>query len=122
MRKSKYIVAIAMMAASTAAMAMDANSFYSRALALQKKGPMAMFSKDLKPLMTEMKAAGKSVKAENEVAKKAGKPIYCVPASNKGMSAKDVVTEFGNIPEDQRRILSVREAWKRILIRRYPCQ
>ncbi|WP_420607755.1 hypothetical protein [Novosphingopyxis sp.] len=121
MRQWKYTAAIAMLCASTAAMAMDAQTFYARGQALQKKGVMAMLSSDFKPLMNEMKAAGKSVKAENDAAKKNGAPLYCPPAKGKGMSAEEVLEEFGTVPEAQRRTLSVRDAWKRILIRKYPC-
>ena len=121
MTKWKYSAAFAMLIASSAAMAMDAQSFLTRAQALHKKGAMAMFSSDLKPLMNEMKAAGTAVKAENDAATKRGAPIYCAPAKRKGMSPEEVIGEFARIPEAERKTMSVREAWKTILIGKYPC-
>lgn len=121
MYRWEYFGVSALLLASTAATAMDAQTFYTRAQALQKKGPLAMFSRDLKPLMNEMKAAGVSVKGENDVARKNGTPLYCPPDTAKGMSPQDVLQEFGRIPESQRKTMSVRDAWKSILIRKFPC-
>lgn len=103
------------------AAAMNADSFYDRAVVLEKKGMAAMFSKDLKPLMNEMKAAGAAVKAENEAAKKAGKPLYCPPAKGGKMDAKQVIAAFGAIPENRRKAMTVKAAWKEIIVKKFPC-
>jgi hypothetical protein len=114
------VSAIILLSCPVAARAMDADTFYLKAAALKKKGMAAMMSSDLKPVMAEMQAAGKSVKAENAAAKAAGKPLYCPPAKP-GMSQEQVLAEFARIAPARRKAMSTRQAWRDILIRRYPC-
>ncbi|NJM50682.1 MAG: hypothetical protein HC843_07240 [Sphingomonadales bacterium] len=107
-------------ALSSAAQAMDAHSFYTKGRALEKKGMAAVFSSEFKPLMTEMKMAGKTVKAENEKAKADGKPLYCTNGKE-AMTPKILLAEFGKIPDDRRPKITVTQALREILSRRYPC-
>lgn len=102
------------------AWAMDAETFYVKASALNKKGPAALLSADLQPVMAEMKAAGTAVRAENEKAKAAGNPLYCVPKNTK-MGSDEALRAFGSIPAQRRRTLTVRQAWREALIKRFPC-
>jgi hypothetical protein len=118
----KYWVATTVILFSaTAASAMDADTFYAKGLALQKKGMAAIFSSDLKIVMSEFKAAAISVKAENDTAKAAGNPVYCAPAKPQKMSADQLLAEFARIPASRRKIQSVKAAWREIVIRKYPC-
>jgi hypothetical protein len=100
--------------------AMDAETFYVKAVALKKKGMGMMFSKDLKPMARHFEAAADSVKAENEQARAAGKPLFCAPKKYR-LTADQFIAEFGRIPQDRRRKQTVREAWREIVIRRFPC-
>ena len=100
--------------------AMDAETFYVKAVALKKKGMGAMFSKDLKPMARLFETAADSVKAENEKAKSAGTPLYCAPKKYR-LTADQFISEFGRIPQERRRIQTVRDAWREIVIRRFPC-
>ena len=100
--------------------AMDANTFYIKAAALNKKGMAAMLSSDLRPIMAEVETASKATKAENEKAKVAGKPLYCPPPKGK-FSSDQMLAEFGRIPAERRKIMTTRQAWREILIRRFPC-
>ena len=122
--KPKIIIAALLVAGLFAAPgtghAMDAHSFYVKGLALKKKGMGAMFSKDMKPVMREAKKAGKAVKAENDRAKAAGKPLFCPPKKS-SMNAQDMLNELARIPKTQRSNMTVTQAFRRILIRRYPC-
>lgn len=102
------------------AQAMDAETFYVKAVALKKKGVGAMFAKDLKPMMTLFKNAADSVKAENEKARAAGNPLFCAPKKYR-LTADQFLSEFGNIPQERRRTQTVRAAWREIVIRRFPC-
>lgn len=102
------------------ASAMDAETFYVKAVALKKQGMGAMFSKDLKPMMQHFETAAKSVKAENEKAKAEGIPLYCSPKKYR-LTADQFLAEFGRIPQERRRTQTVREAWREIVIRRFPC-
>ncbi len=100
--------------------AMDAETFYVKAVALKKKGMAAMFSKDLKPMAQHFEAAANSVKAENEKARAAGTPLYCAPKKYR-LTADQFIAEFSRIPQERRRQQTVREAWREIVIRRFPC-
>ncbi len=102
------------------AQAMDAESFYVKAVALKKKGMAAAFSKDLKPMMTVFKSAAESVKAENLKARADGAPLFCPPAKYR-LTADQFISEFSRIPQERRRTQTVRAAWREIVIRRFPC-
>lgn len=121
MRKGTAATALLLMSLPVAAFAMDAQSFYARGLALKNMGPAAMVSPDLKPLMTEVKRASQTVKAENDKAKLVGKPLFCQPANN-NMTAEQLLAEFGRIPKSRRSKISVAQALREIAIRKYPCR
>jgi hypothetical protein len=120
MRFGTILLASAIALSATAAYAMTAETFYVKGSALKQKGIGALFSSDLKLLQKEMGIASKSVRSENETAKVAGHPIYCPPGKGK-MSAEQVLAEFGKIPQAHRQEVTVRQAWKEILIKKYPC-
>jgi hypothetical protein len=120
MKLNAIIAIIVCVALPAAAFAMDADTFYRKASALQKLGPSAVLSQDLQPVMAEIKLAGQAVKAENEKAKAAGKPLYCVPKNVK-MTPEDGLRALGTIPAARRKTLTVRQAWRETLIKRYPC-
>jgi hypothetical protein len=118
----KYWVATAVFLLGTsAAYAMDADTFYIKGLALQKKGMAAMFSSDLKVVISELNAASTAVKAENEAAKASGNPIYCAPAKPQKMSPDQLLGEFAKIPAARRKTQTVKSAWREIVMRKYPC-
>lgn len=102
----------------------SAQAFYTDAQALEKKGTGAMFDRRLKPTMAQIKDAGTRARAANLAATNAGNPLYCVPegAKKKGLGAKQVVAMIGRVPESERRSITLYEAWKRALMRDYPCR
>jgi hypothetical protein len=102
------------------AQAMDAETFYVKAVALKKKGMAAAFAKDLKPMMTLFRSAADSVKAENLKAKAEGAPLFCPPAKYR-LTPDQFISEFAKIPQERRRTQTVRAAWREIVIRRFPC-
>ncbi|WP_397591678.1 hypothetical protein [Sphingorhabdus sp.] len=102
------------------AKAMDAETFFVKAVALQKKGMGAVFAKDLKPMIRVFDEAAKSVKAENEAARAAGSPLFCAPKKYR-LNAVQFISEFSRIPKERRQTQSVRDAWREIVIRRFPC-
>jgi hypothetical protein len=116
----KLSLALGLLCLPMAAFAMTADTFYNKAVALKKQGVAAMFSSDVTLLKNEMKAAVKSVKAENVAAKANGKPLYCAP-EKVDIEAGEVIKEFGAIPASRRKKMSVRAAWREIAIRKYPC-
>ncbi|QWC56641.1 hypothetical protein F7D01_05620 [Erythrobacter sp. 3-20A1M] len=102
---------------------MNADTFYVASVELLGKGMGALLDKRTKPMMAAMKDAGAAVKAENDAAAKAGRPLYCVPesAKKKGVGPRFVVDRLGAIPQQRRRALTLRQAWREILVREYPC-
>ena len=99
----------------------NAESFYVDAVALRAKGMAAMFDG---PMVEQMKDAESRARAENLAATAAGRPIYCVPADakRKGIGAKQAIAMLGELPESERRSLSLVGAWKRALSLEYPCR
>ena len=118
----KYAVLVASGALLSAvpANAMDAETFFVKAVALKKKGMGAVFAKDLKPMIKVFETAADSVKAENEAARSAGSPLFCAPKKYR-LTADQFIGEFSRIPKERRRIQAVRDAWREIVIRRFPC-
>ena len=118
----KYAVLVVMGALLCAvpANAMDAETFFAKAVVLQKKGLGAVFAKDLKPMIRVFEEAAKSVKAENEAARTAGTPLFCAPKKYR-LNAEQFIGEFSRIPKERRQVQSVRDAWREIVIRRFPC-
>ena len=110
----------ALLSCAVPAHAMDAETFYVKAVALKNKGMGAMFSKDLRPMIRHFETAADSVKAENEKAKAEGAPLYCAPKKYR-LTADQFLAEFSKIPQERRRTQTVRDAWREIVIRRFPC-
>jgi hypothetical protein len=108
--------------AAASAQSMNAETFYQKAVRLTKKGPLAIFSGDLKPMLAEGQAAGKAASLARRTALKAGKkPRYCPPAEVNGMDSSEFLDRLGRIPQDVRRRIDMTEATNRLLAGKYPC-
>jgi hypothetical protein len=118
--KYALLVVIGALVCPVPANAMDAETFFVKAVALQRKGMGAVFAKDLKPMIRVFDEAAKSVKAENEAALAAGSPLFCAPKKYR-LNAEQFISEFSRIPKERRQTQSVRDAWREIVIRRFPC-
>lgn len=122
--KLRLMAGLALVLAEAAsAQSMNAQVFYERATALQKKGMMALFSGDIKVLMNEGKAAGGRAREQRLAAIAAGrKPRYCPPADVQGMDSNEYVKRLGAIPAQDRAHIDMTEATNRILAAKYPCR
>lgn len=120
MKLKLLLIGSALLLCPAAAQAMDAETFYVKAMALKQKGMAAAFSKDLKPMMNLFKSAADSVKAENLKAKASGAALFCPPEKYR-LTADQFISEFARIPQERRRMQTVRAAWREIVIRRFPC-
>ncbi len=102
----------------------NAHSFYSNAVELQKKGMTAIFDKRTKPMIAQMKDAGMRVGAANKAAIAGGAPpLYCMsPSAKKSMGAKHVITMLGRLPDHERRASTLHEAWKKAMLLEFPCR
>jgi hypothetical protein len=108
--------------AAASAQSMNADTFYQKGLALKKKGPLAIFSGYLTPLLSVGQAGGKAAGLARRAAVKAGsKPRYCPPAEVKGMASTEFFDRLARIPQPVRRQIDMTEATNRILAGKYPC-
>jgi len=118
------ILVAAFIGTSTAASAqtMNAETFFQRASALQRKGPLALFSSDVSQLMAEGKAAGQKSREQRQAAIAAGeKPRFCPPPGKVGIGSNEFMQRLGAIPAAQRRTIDMTEATTRILAAKFPC-
>ena len=120
-----HLAALAALAFAAPAFAapgdVNAQAFYAKALALKKKGAMALFSGDVKPMKAQMMDAGTRVRAENLAAKQRGAPLYCPPAKVKA-DVNFVLDGLAGIPQSRRQQLTLTQAWREILITKFPCR
>jgi hypothetical protein len=108
---------------AASAQTMNAETFNKRAIALQKKGPLALFSRgEIKALMAEGQAAATKSRETRLAAVKAGqKPRYCPPAGKGSMGSDEFMKGLAAIPAAERARINMTEATTRILARKYPC-
>lgn len=111
------------MSAPVAAQSMNAEVFYQRAAALQKKGVMALFSSDLKVLTKEGQEAGAKAREQRMAAIRAGqKPRYCPPEGPVKIDSKEFFNRLSAIPPADRQRIDMIEATTRILTAKFPCK
>lgn len=113
--------ALALAMLTAAAGDMSVATFLAKAEKLQKKGPLAMMSSDLKLLMGEMKGAGKAYRARLDADKAAGRPPHSCPPEKMAMDRNEVLTHFRSYPVAERPKVSVRTAFADMTRKRYPC-
>jgi hypothetical protein len=109
-------------AGAASAQSMNAETFYQKGVGLKKKGPLALFSGDLRILMREGQGAGKASALGRKAALKAGaRPRYCPPAEVNGMGQSEYFERLARLPQSERRRIDITEATNRILAGKYPC-
>lgn len=121
-----FLIAVLALGAATSANAqtMPLTSFVERGTALEKKGPLALFSRgEISALQTEMQGANKAVVAEYQLAKKAGrKTAFCpVKGEKYQLGAQQLLAELRAIPAAQARGMTTTDGMRHLLARRYPC-
>ena len=121
----KLLVAAVVVSIPQAAFAqmMNAQAFYQRASALQKKGIAAIFSGgEIKALMAEGQAAGKKAREQREAALASRqKPRFCPPPGVVKIDSDEFMKRLSAIPAAARSRMDMTEATTRILAAKYPC-
>lgn len=119
----KPLLAFALVAAplgAAHAQSMQVATFLAKAESLQKKGPLALLSGDLKLLKAEIGGAAKQLRSEQNEAQRAGrKPATCLP-EKASMNSDEVISYFRAIPPAQRTI-TVKAAFAGLMRKKYPC-
>lgn len=117
---SKFVPALMLLALPAAASAMPISTFLTKADALEKKGPMALFSSDLKLLTGEVRQSAQALLVERAAAEKAGrKPETCIPPKI-SLGNAEVLAHFRSIPP-ARRGMSVKDGFAEMMRKKYPC-
>jgi hypothetical protein len=99
MKSKLFAAALLLVPATALAQSMNAEQFYQRATALQKKGALAIFSQgEIKALMQEAQAAGKRARDNHLAIVKAGQaPHFCAPDHFR-MDDKELMARLSLIP------------------------
>lgn len=101
---------------------MPLNQFLNKATSLEKKGPLALLSGDLKVLKKEMQNSGKELRAERLAAAAAGKkPAFCPPENGASVNSSELLSHFRSIPQAQRDRMRTKDAFRSFMARKYPC-
>jgi hypothetical protein len=114
-------VAISLVASllTTSVQAMSVREFLASAENIPRN-PTALLRSDARRLMSEMKGAFATVRAEQTSARQAGRtPASCLP-DNVRISPDQILSRFNAIP-DARRNVSVTQAVRDWMAERYPC-
>ena len=120
--KTLFPAALLLLGLPTAAIAMPVSTFLVKAEALQKKGPLALMSSDLKSLMNQIKQDAMALRAENKAAEAAGrKKAYCTPVAGVKMSNRDILAAMNSVPAQRRASTDTRDALRGYFARRFPC-
>jgi hypothetical protein len=123
MRKIAFALLIAALPATALqAQSMPVSTFLSKANALKKKGPLALFSSDIKVLKAEVTNSAKAYGKDIGAARKAGKPMdSCPPAGTKvSINPNELLGYLNSIPPAQRN-MSFKAAFYGMMKKRYPC-
>ncbi len=97
--------------------AMSVADFRAKAAALQAKGPLALFSSDLKLLRGEITDAGKAWRAQAATAR----PPAC-PPPKAATDQAEVMRIMDAVPAAEQRTTGVRDAMIRALNAKYRCR
>ena len=91
-----------------------------KADSLRARGPLALFSSDLKLLQTEAESAGDELHAEHRTAASSGVEDYC-PPNRKLLGPRELMEGLHAIPANDLARMDIKQAMHAILVRNYPC-
>jgi hypothetical protein len=102
---------------------MPVSQFLAKADGLKKKGPLALFSGDIKVLKAEIQGSAKAYGADVRAARKAGKLTHSCPpeGTTLSMNSNELLAYFNSIPAAQRS-MSVKTAFYGMMAKKYPCR
>ena len=124
MKRVAPALCLALLAASPALAAagdMSVATLLAKADALKAKGPMALFSSDMKVLQQEGQAAGMAYKAQLDAERAQGRPSSCPPKDVK-ISSDQVLNHLRTYPAAQRPAVTMRAAIGDMFKRTWPCR
>jgi hypothetical protein len=99
---------------------MNVATFLGKADALKAKGMAAMFSSDLKVLMTEAKGAGLAYRAILAQERAAGRPSSC-PPDKAAINSEQLLAHLKAYPAAARQSITLRAAMADLFRKTFPC-
>ena len=121
--KKAWALAAPLLVFAAPAGAMNVQIFLNKAERLEKRGPLAIFSSDLKLLMNQVQSDMTALKAEKDKADAAHHPAaFCPPKNQKiNMTEKDILAAMRAVPAPRRATTDTRDALRAYFARRFPC-
>lgn len=117
----KYMLLAAAPLLLAAGGSMSVEAFLAKAEPLAKAGTWAIFRSDYRTLMTEMKSASQSYRADLAAQNKAGQAPHSCPPDKVSMSSDEVLDLMRAVPVTERKTTSVKQAFANAMKKRFPC-
>ncbi len=100
---------------------MPATLFLTKANRLVARGPLALFSSDLKLLQKQAEDAGDELHDEHRRLLEARQPTdWCAPPT-KYLAARELIVGLRAIPRDRLAQMDIKAAMRTVFERNYPC-
>ena len=96
--------------------------FLEKASRLEARGPLALFSSDLKLLEREVKGSASDYRAQLESDAKAGRRPDACPPKGMAISSDDLLAHFRSIPASRRQRMTVADGFRHFIRTRHPCR
>lgn len=121
--KKAWALAAPLLLCAAPASAMNVQIFLTKAERLEKRGPLAIFSSDLKLLMNQVQADMNAIKAEKDQADATHRRgAFCPPKGQKiSLTEKDVLGAMRAVPAPRRATTDTKDALRAYFARRFPC-
>ena len=122
MKRLAAMISLALIATPALAVPGDMSvaAFLAKADALRAKGPLALFSSDIKVLKSEGAAAGQAYRAQLVRERAQGKPSSC-PAKGTKIDSDQLIGHLRSYPAAARPRTTMRAAMADFFIKTFPC-
>ena len=97
-------------------------TFLEKASSLESRGPLALFSSDLKLLEKEVKGSAADYRAQLESDAKAGRRSDACPPKGMAISSDELLAHFRSIPTSRRQRMTVADGFRHFIRTRHPCR
>lgn len=115
------IGAAMLITAAPASARMNAAIFLAKADSLRARGPLALFSSDLKKLQAEAEGAGDELHNEHAAELAAGRPTpWCAPVG-KYLAPRELLVGMHALPRAELERMDIKQAMYAVFERNYPC-
>ncbi len=120
--KAALVAGALLLAVAAPASAMSVQMFLAKAEALQKRGPLALFSSDMKLLRNQITGDALELRNERLAAQAAGRAAaFCPPEGGIKLTDRDIVAAMEAVPAAQRASTETKAALRAYFGRRFPC-